>query len=69
MQFLLQSYVDSGDYDDEEDYPDLNERLEAYKSKYLEARSCRANCVFFGLFTRGITSMLIQKITSFSRII
>lgn len=29
----LQSYINSGDYDDEEDYPDLNERLEAYKSK------------------------------------
>lgn len=29
----LQSYINSGDYDDEEEYPDLNDRLEAYKSK------------------------------------
>lgn len=31
--FFLQSFVNSGDYDDEDDYPDLNERLEAYKSE------------------------------------
>lgn len=29
----FQSYINSGDYDDEEEYPDLNDRLEAYKSK------------------------------------
>ena len=31
--FSFQSFVSSGDYDDEDDYPDLNERLESYKSK------------------------------------
>ena len=30
---LLQSFIDSGDYDDPDDYPDLPERLEAYKSE------------------------------------
>ena len=29
----FQSYINSGDYDDEEEYPDLNDRLESYKSK------------------------------------
>lgn len=33
---INKSYVDSGDYDDEEDYPDLNERLEAYKKQFME---------------------------------
>lgn len=34
MLFIsFQSYINSGDYDDEEEYPDLNDRLEAYKSK------------------------------------
>lgn len=27
--------MDSGDYDDPDDYPDLAERLEAYKSEYI----------------------------------
>ena len=31
--FVLQSFISSGDYDDEDDYPDLNERLESYKSE------------------------------------
>ena len=30
----LQSFFNSGDYDDPDDYPDLEDRLEAYKSKY-----------------------------------
>lgn len=29
----MQSFFDSGDYDDPDDYPDLAERLEAYKSQ------------------------------------
>ena len=32
--------MSSGDYDDEEDYPDLNERLESYKSKSCPGESC-----------------------------
>ena len=37
---LFQSFVSSGDYDDEDDYPDLNERLESYKSKSCPDESC-----------------------------
>ena len=32
---IQQSFINSGDYDDEDDYPDLAERVEAYKSKYF----------------------------------
>ncbi|KAL9989273.1 hypothetical protein ACROYT_G003806 [Oculina patagonica] len=33
---INKSFVSSGDYDDEDDYPDLNERLEAYKKQFME---------------------------------
>ena len=31
LNVALQSFINSGDYDDPDDYPDLAERLEAYK--------------------------------------
>jgi len=33
---INKSFVSSGDYDDEDDYPDLNERLESYKKQFME---------------------------------
>ncbi|XP_068692083.1 allograft inflammatory factor 1-like [Montipora capricornis] len=33
---INKSYIASGDYDDEEEYPDLNERLESYKKQFME---------------------------------
>mmetsp|Transcript_55749 Transcript_55749/g.90842 ORF Transcript_55749/g.90842 Transcript_55749/m.90842 type:complete len:150 (+) Transcript_55749:67-516(+) len=33
---INKSYINSGDYDDEEEYPDLNDRLEAYKKQFME---------------------------------
>lgn len=36
--------MDSGDYDDPDDYPDLAERLEAYKSKYY--RRCLSSHIY-----------------------
>merc|ERR1712079_831714 len=33
---INKSFFNSGDYDDEEEYPDLNERLEAYKKQFME---------------------------------
>ncbi|CAH3037413.1 unnamed protein product, partial [Pocillopora meandrina] len=33
---INKSFVDSGDYDDEDDYPDLNDRLEGYKKQFME---------------------------------
>ena len=32
---ILQSFINSGDYDDPDDYPDLTERLEAYKRESI----------------------------------
>lgn len=50
--FLFQSFVSSGDYDDEDDYPDLNERLESYKSKFCPGESCcfKFTCINLNLF-------------------
>lgn len=31
LNIIPQSFMNSGDYDDPDDYPDLAERLEAYK--------------------------------------
>ncbi|XP_015755194.1 PREDICTED: allograft inflammatory factor 1-like [Acropora digitifera] len=33
---INRSFISSGDYDDEDDYPDLNERLESYKKQFME---------------------------------
>ncbi|KAJ7383500.1 apoptosis-inducing factor [Desmophyllum pertusum] len=33
---INKSYVASGDFDDEDDYPDLNERLDSYKKQFME---------------------------------
>ncbi|XP_020916259.1 allograft inflammatory factor 1 [Exaiptasia diaphana] len=33
---INKSFISSGDYDDEEDYPDLSERLEGYKNQFME---------------------------------
>ncbi|XP_031560363.1 allograft inflammatory factor 1-like isoform X3 [Actinia tenebrosa] len=33
---INQSFKNSGDYDDEEDYPDLDGKLESYKKQFME---------------------------------
>ncbi|XP_077987180.1 allograft inflammatory factor 1-like [Glandiceps talaboti] len=33
---INQSFKSSGDYDDEEDYPDLDAKLESYKKQFME---------------------------------
>ena len=35
IRFFLQSFINTGDYDDEEEWPDLEGTLEAYKSTSL----------------------------------
>ena len=45
---LFQSFISSGDYDDEEDYPNLSERLEGYKSEgyfFLVSACFRSDCI------------------------
>ena len=43
--FLLQSFISSGDYDDEDDYPDLNERLESYKSEWMNIANVKTSAL------------------------
>ena len=52
--------MDSGDYDDPDDYPDLAERLEAYKSQwdindhysvYREGNGSKSDCVVLVILT------------------